>query len=73
MPTKRRPTDVPPDPQLPLGPRSTRRTFLGRSLAAAGGLAFPQIIPSSALGRDGAVAPSDRIVLAGIGLGPRGT
>ena len=33
----------------------------------------PQIIPSSALGRDGAVAPSERIVLGGIGIGNRGT
>ena len=55
------------------GLRSSRRVFLGRSLAAAGGLAFPQIIPASALGRDGSVAPSERIVLAGIGLGSRGT
>lgn len=29
-------------------------------------------IPARALGRDGAVAPSEKIVLAGIGLGPRG-
>jgi hypothetical protein len=56
-----------------VSPSSSRRAFIGRSLAAAGGLAFPQIIPSSALGRDGAVAPSERIVLAGIGLGSRGT
>jgi predicted dehydrogenase len=52
---------------------STRRSFLGRSLAAAAGLAFPWIVPARALGRDGAVAPSERIVLAGIGLGSRGT
>jgi hypothetical protein len=52
--------------------RFTRRAFLGRSLAAAGGLAFPHIVPASVLGRDGAVAPSERIVLGGIGLGPRG-
>ncbi len=31
------------------------------------------IIPSSALGRDGAVAPSERIVVGGIGIGNRGT
>jgi len=36
-------------------------------------LMAPQIIPSSALGRDGAVAPSERIVLGGIGIGHRGT
>jgi predicted dehydrogenase len=33
----------------------------------------PQIIPSSALGLDGAVAPSERIVIGGIGIGNRGT
>jgi len=36
-------------------------------------LSLPTIIPSSALGGRGAVAPSDRIVLGGIGLGPRGS
>jgi len=33
----------------------------------------PTIIPSSVLGADGAVAPSERIVMGGIGLGPRGS
>jgi predicted dehydrogenase len=33
----------------------------------------PQIIPSSALGRDGAAPPSERIILGGIGIGNRGT
>jgi len=51
-----------------------RRNFLQRTLAAASGLAVaPVIIPASALGRGGAVAPSDRIVLGGIGVGHRGT
>jgi len=50
----------------------TRRAFLGRALAAAGGAVCPLLVPASALGRDGAVAPSERIVLAVIGLGPRG-
>jgi predicted dehydrogenase len=36
-------------------------------------LAAPAIIPGSALGKNGAVAPSERIVLGGIGIGPRGT
>ncbi len=30
------------------------------------------IIPSSALGRDGAIAPSERVVVGGIGIGNRG-
>ena len=53
----------------------TRRTLLGRSAAAAAGaLAAPYLIPSTALGKDGAVAPSDRITigLVGIGLMMRG-
>jgi hypothetical protein len=36
-------------------------------------VAAPIIIPASALGRDGAVAPSERIVLGGIGVGGRGS
>lgn len=50
-----------------------RRRFLG-SVAGTGAAAFvmPTIIPASALGRDGATAPSERIVLGGIGIGNRG-
>jgi hypothetical protein len=36
-------------------------------------MAAPLFIPASALGRNGAVPPSERIILGGIGLGPRGT
>ncbi len=50
----------------------TRRRFLQRAATAAGTVALPCIIPGSALGLNGAVAPSERIVLGGIGLGPRG-
>ena len=50
-----------------------RRTFLKRTLAAAGTLALPTLIPGSALGKNGAVAPSERIVVGGIGIGGRGT
>jgi hypothetical protein len=54
--------------------RSTRRRFLGSTLAAAGAaIGAPTIIPSSALGRDGAVAPSERVIVGGIGIGNRGT
>ena len=51
-----------------------RRHFL-KTVAVAGGAAvagFPTIVKASALGRDGAVAPSDRIVMAGIGFGMMG-
>jgi predicted dehydrogenase len=50
-----------------------RRKFLKTTMAAAGAtVALPTIIPSSALGRDGAVAPSERIICGGIGIGNRG-
>ena len=51
-----------------------RRQFL-RSAAttAVGAAAFPYVVPSSALGRDGNVAPSNRIVHGCIGVGSRGT
>ena len=53
-------------------PKIDRRGFLEAGLAAAAALA-PTVIPGSALGLDGAVPPSERIVLGGIGIGNRGT
>ncbi len=51
-----------------------RRRLLKAAASTVGAAAvFPTIIPSSALGRDGAVAPSERIVVGGIGIGRRGT
>src|SRR3989337_1421413 len=50
-----------------------RRRFLKSALGAGAAALAPQIIPSSALGRDGAVAPSERIVVGGIGIGNRGS
>lgn len=50
----------------------TRRQFLGRGALAAGAVALPSLIPASALGRNGAVPPSERIVMGGIGMGGRG-
>lgn len=51
----------------------SRRGFLKRTAAAAACAASaPYIIPSSALGADGATAPSDRITLGFIGLGKQG-
>jgi len=50
-----------------------RRSFLKRGLAATAGAAlFPSIIPASAMGRNGFVAPSDRIVMGAIGVGGMG-
>ena len=40
----------------------TRRRFLARGAMAAGAVALPYYVPASALGRDGTVAPSERIV-----------
>ncbi len=51
-----------------------RRRFLKTAVSAASAaFAAPMIIPSSALGLDGTVAPSERIVVGGIGIGNRGT
>ncbi len=48
----------------------TRRRFLKTSAAAAGSaFACPTIVPASALGKDGHVAPSNRIGIGMIGLG----
>ena len=56
----------------PFAKKLNRRQSL-KAVAAAGAACFmPTIIPASALGRGGAVAPSERIVLGGIGLGARG-
>jgi len=51
----------------------TRRRFLARGALAAGAVALPYYVPASALGGNGAVAPSERIVMGGIGLGGRGS
>jgi predicted dehydrogenase len=52
----------------------SRRRFLKGAAAVAGvaAVAGPTIIPATALGRDGKVAPSERITMAGIGIGNRG-
>jgi hypothetical protein len=50
----------------------SRRRFL-KTVTAAGALATaPCFIPASALGRDGSVAPSERIICGGIGIQNRG-
>jgi hypothetical protein len=51
----------------------TRRRFLTKVAMGAGAVALPYYIPASALGRDGAVAPSERIVIGSIGVGGRGS
>jgi hypothetical protein len=48
----------------------SRRTFLKASAAL---VALPTLIPASALGAAGRPAPSERIVMAGIGIGNQGS
>jgi len=50
-----------------------RRRFLKTAARTGALLALPYVVPGTALGKDGAVAPSERIVLGGIGIGNRGT
>ena len=50
-------------------PKQPRRTFIKQAVALAG---MPMIVPSSVLGLNGQVAPSNRITIGGIGLGGRG-
>ncbi len=55
------------------GKPTTRRGFLRRSALAAAALSVPTFVPASALGRDGATAPSERVNMGFIGLGGQGT
>jgi predicted dehydrogenase len=51
-----------------------RRRFFKAAAAAAGAvIAAPTIVSAAALGKDGAVAASDRITLGAIGIGSRGS
>ncbi len=50
-------------------PHLSRRSFLKVTGAAAAAVAFPTIIPASALGRDGRPAPSERINMGVVGWG----
>ena len=52
---------------------TTRRHFLEGSLAATAAMTVPTFIPAHALGADGTVAPSDKITMGVIGIGPRCT
>ncbi len=53
-------------------PKLNRRQFLTGAAKAGAVIAAPLIVPASVLGRGGAVAPSERIVMGGIGIGGRG-
>ncbi len=52
---------------------ASRRQFLKQASALAlSAVAFPTVVPGAALGRDGQVAPSNRIAVGCIGVGPQG-
>jgi predicted dehydrogenase len=51
----------------------SRRQWIRTTAAAAGSLAMPSIIPSSALGRPESVAASERITVGFIGIGAMGS
>ncbi len=50
----------------------SRRRFLKTVAGASALVAVPQFVPASALGKDGAVPPSERIVMGAIGIQHRG-
>src|SRR5512133_287248 len=50
-----------------------RRSFLKIALQAGALAAAPQIVSAAVLGKDGALPPSERIILGGIGIGNRGS
>ena len=51
----------------------TRRRFLTAAAKAGAALAAPMFIPAATLGKEGCVAASERITLAALGIGGRGT
>jgi predicted dehydrogenase len=58
-----------PSPVLPV----SRRDFLRASVATSAVFSLPSIVPARVLGKEDAVAPSDKITLGVIGIGPRCT
>jgi hypothetical protein len=58
--------------KLPQNDFTRRRFIRGTATAALAAAAFPTIIPASALGQKGAVAPSNRLTVGVIGCGPQG-
>ena len=67
-------SDSYPSPSLTGSPALlNRRQFLQRALLAGGAVAAPCLVPGRVLGLNGAVPPSERIVLGGIGIGGRGS
>ncbi len=75
IPSEDRVAEQPLAFQASLSPSSplTRRGFLKQAALATGVMAAPLIVPASVLGLGGAVPPSEKIVLGGIGIGGRGS
>lgn len=76
MSTHPSPRPAPPagvSPFATLSSPLSRRQFLSRAALAGSAVAVPLIVPASVLGRDGAVPPSEKIVMGGIGIGNRGS
>lgn len=53
--------------------RVSRRNFIKGTAVAGTAFSFPAIIPASALGANGTIAPSNRIVMGCIGVGSQGS
>jgi hypothetical protein len=60
-------------PAQPFAVPLSRRSFLRAAAQAGVLLAAPQLVRGAVLGRDGGVAPSERIALGAIGIGNRGS
>ena len=60
------------DKKAAMGGVISRRNFMGRTAAVAGAFSAPMLIPASARGADGHVAPSNRITVGQIGRGIMG-
>jgi predicted dehydrogenase len=50
----------------------SRRRFLKTAAGASAAMVTPLVVPGKVLGKNGAVAPSERIVMGGLGIGGRG-
>lgn len=53
-------------------PKASRRSFLQTAATTGAAAMAPMFIPASVLGRNGAVPPSERVIVGGIGIGRRG-
>ncbi len=54
--------------------KDSRRKFIKKAVGSTlGVIVAPYIIPGTALGKNGSIAPSNRIVMGGIGLGSMGS